>query len=82
MKKVFSILAVVLFSMGLFSCTAENSADDNLYENVMADGDDDQTGGMDLGDDDETGEMADGDDDQTGGMDLVGDDDQTGGMGD
>lgn len=33
MKKVLSIFAIVVFSMGLFSCEADNSAEDqSLYE--------------------------------------------------
>jgi hypothetical protein len=33
MKKVLSIFAIVVFSMGLFSCEADNSAEDQaLYE--------------------------------------------------
>jgi len=33
MKKVLSIIAIVVFSIGLQSCTSENSAEDqSLYE--------------------------------------------------
>lgn len=33
MKKVAAVFAVVLMSLGMFSCTADNSAqDDSLYD--------------------------------------------------
>lgn len=35
MKKVTSILAVVIFSVGMFSCDSDNTAEtDNLYDNI------------------------------------------------
>ncbi len=44
MKKVLSIFAIVVFSMGLFSCEADNSAEDqDLYE--QGTGGDDTPGG-------------------------------------
>ncbi|MEL6919256.1 MAG: hypothetical protein AAFO99_16195 [Bacteroidota bacterium] len=40
MKKVASILAVVLFSMGLISCESESTADtDALFDIEATDGD-------------------------------------------
>ena len=40
MKKVLSIFAIAVFSMGLFSCEADNSAEDQaLYEQATG-GDD------------------------------------------
>ena len=43
MKKVWSILALVVFSMGLFSCEVDSAnADDNLYDNIQGT-DDDET---------------------------------------
>lgn len=43
MKKVWSILALVVFSMGLFSCEVDSAnADDNLYDNIQGN-DDDET---------------------------------------
>lgn len=40
MKKVASILAVILFSVGLVSCEAESTADtDALYDINASDGD-------------------------------------------
>ncbi len=45
MKKVLSIVAIVVFSMGLYSCDADNSAEDqSLYEQGTG-GDDTPTGG-------------------------------------
>ena len=45
MKKVLSIFAIVVFSMGLFSCEADNSAEDPaLYEQGTG-GDDTPNGG-------------------------------------
>lgn len=40
MKKVASILAIILFSVGLVSCEAESTADtDALYDVNASDGD-------------------------------------------
>ncbi|MFS4447162.1 hypothetical protein [Maribacter sp. 2307UL18-2] len=48
MKKVASILAVVVFSVGLLSCEAESTAEtDTLYELNASDGDETQTEGRD-----------------------------------
>ncbi|WP_435622610.1 hypothetical protein [Flagellimonas sp.] len=40
MKKVFGIVAVALFSVGLFSCEAETNVEDTeaLFETLEADG--------------------------------------------
>ena len=43
MKKVMGILAVVIMSVGLFSCEDESSADQALYDTVAADTDGDST---------------------------------------
>ena len=44
MKKVASILAMIVFSIGLVSCEAESTADtDALYDVSATDGDDTQT---------------------------------------
>ncbi|MGB5821591.1 MAG: hypothetical protein WBG90_19070 [Saonia sp.] len=44
MRKTLSILAVVLFSMGLFSCEGESTAEDQaLYETQATDGDEIKT---------------------------------------
>lgn len=32
MKKVLSIVAVAVFSLGLFSCDSDNTAEDQLFE--------------------------------------------------
>jgi len=43
MKKVMSILAMVVFSMALFSCEVDSAdTDDTLYDNVQAN-DEDET---------------------------------------
>ena len=53
MKKVLSIFAIVVFSMGLFSCEADNSAEDQALYEIGTGGDDtpvddrDGTGGDD-----------------------------------
>lgn len=48
MKKVASILAVVVFSVGLLSCEAESTAEtDVLYELNASDGDQNDTSGRD-----------------------------------
>jgi len=54
MKKVLSIFAIVVFSIGLFSCEADNSAEDQAIYEVGTGGDDtpvgdrgDSTGGDD-----------------------------------
>ena len=40
MKKVFGILAVAVFSMGLFSCEAETNVEEteSLFETLKVDG--------------------------------------------
>jgi hypothetical protein len=40
MKKVLSIVAIVVFSMGLYSCDADNSAEDQTLYEQGTDGDD------------------------------------------
>jgi pectate lyase len=49
MKKVASILAVVVFAVGMVSCTNDNANNDELYDSleVMANDDDNKgsTGG-------------------------------------
>ncbi|MEE9363378.1 MAG: hypothetical protein V3U92_12340 [Cellulophaga sp.] len=42
MKKVLSVLAIVVMSLGLFSCDADNNAEETqaLYENLATDGND------------------------------------------
>ncbi len=40
MKKVLSIFAIVVFSIGLFSCEADNSAEDQALYEVGTGGDD------------------------------------------
>ena len=45
MKKVLSIVAIVVFSMGLYSCDADNSAEDQTLYEQGTDGDDTPTGG-------------------------------------
>ncbi|NNF19803.1 MAG: hypothetical protein HKN61_08475 [Flavobacteriaceae bacterium] len=77
MKQVFSILAMVLLTLGFFSCTAENNMEETsaLYENVQAtDGDIVPIDRRDDPDDDEDGTDGDiviidrrTDDDVTGG---------------
>jgi len=53
MKKVLSIFAIVVFSIGLFSCEADNSAEDQALYEIGTGGDDtpldnrDSTGGDD-----------------------------------
>ncbi len=48
MKKVASILAVVVFSVGLLSCEAESTADtDTLYDLNATDGANNETDGRD-----------------------------------
>ncbi|MGB5360724.1 MAG: hypothetical protein WBN27_12350 [Eudoraea sp.] len=53
MKKVLSIFAIVAFSIGLFSCEADNSAEDQALYEIGTGGDDtpldnrDSTGGDD-----------------------------------
>lgn len=48
MKKVVSILAIALFCIGLVSCEAESTADqDALYELNASDGDDTKSDGRD-----------------------------------
>lgn len=39
MKKAVSIFAVMIMTMGLFSCEADSAGDDNLYEINAGDGD-------------------------------------------
>ena len=43
MKKVASILAVVILSVGMFSCEADNNAaeTDNLYDTIATEGEKD-----------------------------------------
>ena len=55
MKKILSIFAVVVFSIGLFSCEADNSAEDQALYELGTGGDDippdnrgDSTGGDDI----------------------------------
>ncbi|WP_297702608.1 hypothetical protein [uncultured Eudoraea sp.] len=45
MKKVLSIFAIVVFSIGLFSCEADNSAEDQAIYEVGTGGDDIPDGG-------------------------------------
>ena len=46
MKKVVSILAVVIFAVGMVSCTNDNASNDELYDSleVMANDDNDKDG--------------------------------------
>ncbi len=53
MKKFASILAVVLFSMGLLSCEAESTAEDQILYEVGTDEDDNPTTGRDGTDEDD-----------------------------
>ncbi len=53
MKKFASILAVVLFSMGLLSCEAESTAEDQILYEVGTDEDDNPTTGRDSTDEDD-----------------------------
>lgn len=45
MKRVASILAVAVFSLGLFSCNADNTAEEDVLYETLADGG--STGGND-----------------------------------
>ena len=69
MKKFTSILAVVLFSMGLLSCEAESTAEDQILYEIGTDGDDNPTTSRDStdGDDNPTTsrDSTDGDDNPT-----------------
>jgi len=38
MKRVASILAVAVFSLGLFSCNADSTAEEDVLYETMADG--------------------------------------------
>ena len=66
MKKFASILAVVLFSMGLLSCEAESTAEDQILYEIGTDGDDNPNESRDSTDGDdnpnESRDSTDGDD--------------------
>ena len=66
MKKFTSILAIVLFSMGLLSCEAESTAEDQILYEVGTDGDDNPNSGRD---------STDGDDNPNSGRDSTDGDD-------
>ncbi len=54
MKKVASILAVVLFSIGLISCEADSTAEDQALYELSTDGDDTPVEKRDSTDGDDT----------------------------
>ena len=54
MKKFASILAVVLFSMGLLSCEVESTAEDQILYEIGTDDDDNPTQTRQSTDDDDT----------------------------
>ncbi|MBT8322221.1 MAG: hypothetical protein KJO94_01975 [Eudoraea sp.] len=53
MKKLTSILVAVLFSIGLVSCEAESTAEDQILYEVGTDDDDNPTQNRDSTDDDD-----------------------------
>jgi len=47
MKKLACVFAVVVMSIGMFSCTNDSAEDQNLYETQATDGNDNGSDGRD-----------------------------------